>query len=113
MSLLWVTAAKVTYYHGSDDEFEPGDILRPRSETGAPSWAERVGYDGPEPPWRTDNHVYHATNTWAPEWFGRHVYEVEPLTPVERDPEDYGEGWTRSKGPVRVVRKHHSIGRNW
>lgn len=112
MSLLWVTAARRTYYHGSDEEFEPGDLVLPQAESGAKNWGERVGHDGPQSPFYTGEHVHHVAEPWRAEMFGRHVYEVNPLTDVERDPEDFGEGWTRNKGPARVVRLHHSIPRS-
>ncbi len=122
MSLLWVTAA---YYHSTDTEFEPGDLVRPPVETGAENWADRLyrrtGIDyyqekadeirqnGTDALGRySREHVYHADRP-ARE-FGRHTYEVEPLTPVEPDPEDPGGdrrslGWTRNQGPARVIRR--------
>lgn len=113
MSLLWVTAA---YYHGSDEDFRPGDLIHPQKQTGAQNWAERL-YDrtgedyyrdlaeaGPDAmgTW-TGEHVYHTDAPHEARDFGEHVYEVEPLTKVLHDPE--APNWTRNKGSARVVRK--------
>ncbi len=118
MSLLWSRVAARTYYHGSDHEFEPGDLVRPQKETGVKNWAEqlrdRVGdafdHDDDLGPHYTGEHVHHTDAPHKARDYGRHVYEVQPLTPVERDPEDDGVflhdmGWTRNKGPAKVIRR--------
>lgn len=122
MSLLWTTATtqvEAAYYHGTDEDFEPGDLIHPQSETGAKNWAQRLyertgesfykdladagsesGAMGPY----SGHHVYHTDAPHEARDFGRNVYEVEPLTKIEHDPEQ-PKNWTRNKGPVRVVRE--------
>lgn len=95
------------YFHGSDHEFAVGDLVLPQSVTGVPSWLEKIG-DEELTEHYTGEHVYHAADPDACTLHGRLVYEVVPLTPVKRDPEDddsvYPLGWTRNRGPARVIR---------
>lgn len=93
------------FFHGSSQEFEPGDLVRPQRDTGAPNWAEQLGHTGPLGPHYTGEHVHHADTPYEARVFGRHVYQVEPLSVVEPDPESAGQGWTRNRGPARVVRR--------
>lgn len=77
-------------FHGTEDVLQVGDIVRPASEVGCSNWQHLdkpiPGYDP------TKVYVSHDEHEGAG-LHGGHVYRVEPMGPVEPDPEV--EHWKR------------------
>jgi hypothetical protein len=94
----------VQFYHGSDHEFSPGDVLTP--EGGAP----HAGKWPNNPDFTPGKHVHVTRDPWmARHMGGSNVYKVEPTGPLENDAKadsDMGvDGqWNfRTTHPVRVT----------
>lgn len=95
-------------YHGTDNVFNPGDVLQPPSVTGR----EATSHPDLTPEeFNNAAYVYHTSDLHQARSFGQHVYRVEPESHVETDPEAdlFGGGedtrWTRNQGSAKVVEK--------
>lgn len=83
------------FFHGTHVELQPGDMVEP----GHP--ARHVRTHG-----ASGDYAYAASRAQDAGFFGRHVYQVAPTGPLERDPEDvWNMGFHRSSSPMRVVGK--------
>lgn len=105
----------VRFFHGGVRRLKPGDIVQPPSITGAPC-ASDYGAEGVH---RRDR-VYltidiNAARFWAAMYAGRRpdgrtimgrgdLYEVEPLTALEHDPDAVAPGYSFQVGAARVAR---------
>lgn len=67
------------FYHGTDEEFKPGDKVLPQSQTGN----KKFFYADPK---RADN-VYITDSKESARYYGKHVYEVDPSS-LRVDPEE-------------------------
>lgn len=68
MSLLWVNAAKKTWYHGTEHAFSPGDRLTSASERG-----DATNWDTPG----SEDHV-HITSDEDGAWYYAHAHSGHP-----------------------------------
>ena len=67
--------AKEVLYHGSDHEFSPGDMVLPRSQSGAQDHWPDFGSG--------EDNVHLTTQPDIAKTYGRHVYEVRPKGKAE------------------------------
>jgi hypothetical protein len=77
------------FFHATDADLSPGDILTPAHDRGfTGKWADLPDYNASK--------VYlYDTNAGeydAEDW-GKNIYEVEPIGPVDPDPEYHPEQW--------------------
>jgi len=68
-------AAKEVLYHGSDHEFSPGDLVLPRSQSGAQDNWPDFGSG--------EDNIHLTTQPDIAKTYGRHVYEVRPKGKAE------------------------------
>ena len=67
--------AKEVLYHGSDHEFSPGDLVLPRSQSGAQDHWPDFGSG--------EDNIHLTTQPDIAKTYGRHVYEVRPKGKAE------------------------------
>jgi hypothetical protein len=117
------------FYHGTLSELNEGDIISPRSKTGAesnffePTEKERENdkrlgipeYNSSEHAYATshpeaaDNYALEAAEKRRTKESGRparYVYEVEPLDASDVERDHYGPTSYRSASGFRVVKRH-------
>jgi hypothetical protein len=104
-------------YHGTNLEFNPGDLILPRAETGA-----QPTFD-PEPGFNLDDRAYASTHPASAHFYAvnatqragqsydeNKIYKVEPVDPSDVELDDEGSiimgKAVRSKKGFKVIRRH-------
>lgn len=83
------------FFHGSDEEFKPGDTVLPQAQSGK----VRFAYADPK---RAESMYMTGRHTDA-RHYGKHVYEVNPQGAVRPDPEEHDSYMAPSATVVRRV----------
>jgi 8-oxo-dGTP diphosphatase len=96
MELKTAAASDGPWYHGTDKELNPDDLIEAGKYAPSQPWGSREPRD----------HVYFSDRKqYLTEHYGPNIYEVEPTGPHSHDPEYNNRRMRRSKHPLRVVRK--------